>query len=83
MHLSIRSGGGWPLDGLVGKWLSNLAGDRLFCRKSSSALILANWHFEEANRGQGKATRVLDLLERDVLSGGLKQVMYKSCSSRT
>ena len=63
-------------DGLVGKWLSNLAGDRLFCRKSSSALILANWHFEEANRGQGKATRVLDLLERDVLSGGLKQVMF-------
>ena len=63
-------------DGLVGKWLSNLAGDRLYCRKSSSALILANWHFEEANRGQGKATRVLDLLERDAISGGLNQVMF-------
>ena len=63
-------------DGLVGKWLSNLAGDRLYCRKSSSALILANWQFEEANRGQGKATRVLDLLERDAISGGLNQVMF-------
>ena len=59
-----------------GEWLSNNAGDKLFCRKSSSMLVLANWCFLKANQGQGTATRVLDHLELDMATGGVQQVMF-------
>ena len=56
----------------------NRQGDSLHVRRQGTgALVLANWRFEAAHRGQGLATRVLELLELDSDSGEMpQQVMY-------
>ena len=59
-------------------WLCNSRGDSIHARRQgTSVLVLANWRFEAAHRGQGLATRVLELLELHLSGGDMPQnVMY-------